>query len=72
MQNKGKWLENRGGHLLGRPFRAFTPGQLFGHGYASGRGSLIRGWYVKPEYGMGRNATDRGAGVKFVSLTGGY
>ncbi len=22
MQNKGKWLKNRGGHLLGRSFRA--------------------------------------------------
>ncbi len=43
MQNKGKWLKNRGGHLLGRSFQDFPPGQLFGHGNASSRGSLIRG-----------------------------
>ncbi len=46
MQNKGKWLKNRGGHLLGRSFRAPPGGQLFGHGYASGHGSLIRGVYL--------------------------
>ncbi len=40
MQNKGEWRKNRGDHLLGRSFRA---GQLFGHGYASGHGSLIKG-----------------------------
>ncbi len=33
--------KNKGGHLLGRSFQARV--QLFGHGYASGQGSLIRG-----------------------------
>jgi hypothetical protein len=41
---KDNGLKIEGGHVLGRSFRAFPPGQLFGHGYASGRGSLIRGW----------------------------
>ncbi len=43
MQNKEKWLKIEGGHLLGRSFRAPPGGQLFGNGYASGHGSLIRG-----------------------------
>ncbi len=43
MQNEGKWLKNKGGHLLGRSFQAPPGGQLFKHGYASGHGSLIRG-----------------------------
>jgi hypothetical protein len=48
MQNKGKGLRNRGDPLLGRSFRAPPGGQLFGHGYASGRGSLIGGGFTKP------------------------
>ncbi len=40
-KTKENWLKNRGGHLFGRSFRVPPGGQLFGHGYASGHGSLV-------------------------------
>ncbi len=43
MQNKGKWLEKEGVTYYDACFGPFPWGQLCGHGYASGRGSLIRG-----------------------------
>ncbi len=50
-QNKGKWLKNSWGRFLGRSFRA--GGQLFGHGYASGHGSLIKGGGLHDENSKG-------------------
>ncbi len=43
MQNEGKWLKNRGGHLLGRSFRAPPGGSVIWTRVRFRTGSLIRG-----------------------------
>ncbi len=64
MQCKGKWLKNIGGHLLGRLFWTPPKGQLFGHGYASGHGSLISGGVTPPPSPPIAAVQTKGGGVE--------